>query len=42
MAMRLSFVFGASAQSWLNHQMQFDLWKIPSRRRKLKVRRVAA
>ena len=42
MAMRLSLAFGASPQSWLNHQTQFDLWKIRSRRRKLKVRRLAA
>jgi addiction module HigA family antidote len=42
MAMRLSLAFGTSPQSWLNHQTQFDLWKIRSIRRKLKVRRLAA
>jgi plasmid maintenance system antidote protein VapI len=26
MAIRLSKDFGGSPESWLNHQMQFDLW----------------
>ena len=27
MAVRLESVIGGSAESWLNHQMAFDLWK---------------
>jgi plasmid maintenance system antidote protein VapI len=26
MAIRLSKAFGTSAESWLNQQVQFDLW----------------
>ncbi len=26
MAIRLSKAFGTSAESWLKHQMQYDLW----------------
>jgi addiction module HigA family antidote len=26
MALRLSKAFGTSAESWLNQQMQYDLW----------------
>ncbi len=42
MALRLSLAFCATPESWLNHQMQFDLWKIRMRRKKLKIRRLAA
>ncbi len=27
MAIRLSHAFGTSAESWLNQQMQYDLWQ---------------
>jgi antitoxin HigA-1 len=27
MAIRLSKAFGTSAESWLNQQMQYDLWQ---------------
>ena len=42
MAMRLSIAFDTSAESWLNQQMQYDLWKERKKGRRLKVSRVAA
>ena len=39
MAIRLSIAFDTSAESWLNQQVQYDLWKA---RKKLKVKRLAA
>jgi antitoxin HigA-1 len=42
MAVRLSIAFGTSAESWLNHQMQYDLWHAEQRRKKLRVRKLAA
>jgi addiction module HigA family antidote len=42
MAVRLSIAFGTSAQSWLNLQVQFDLWQAEQRRRHLRVRKLAA
>ncbi len=41
MAIRLSMAFGTSAESWLNQQMQYDLWHA-ERRKTLKVARIAA
>jgi plasmid maintenance system antidote protein VapI len=41
MAIRLSMAFGTSPESWLNHQMQFDLWKARSAGKKLKVKRLS-
>lgn len=42
MAVRLSIAFGTSAESWLNQQVQYDLWQAEQRRRQLRVRRLAA
>lgn len=42
MAVRLSLAFGTSSESWLNQQMQYDLWHAERRRKDLKVTRVAA
>jgi addiction module HigA family antidote len=42
MAIRLSIAFGTSAESWLNQQLQFDLWQAEQRRRQLRVRKLAA
>ncbi|MGD9598800.1 MAG: HigA family addiction module antitoxin [Steroidobacteraceae bacterium] len=42
MAVRLSIAFDTTAESWLNQQMQFDLWLAEKRRKSLKVSRVAA
>ena len=36
MAVRLSKVFGGSAESWLVQQAQYDLAKVPANRMKLK------
>jgi addiction module HigA family antidote len=42
MAVRLSIAFKTSPESWLNHQMQYDLWKAQSKLKKLKVSTIAA
>jgi addiction module HigA family antidote len=42
MAVRLSIAFDTSAESWLNQQVQYDLWIAEKRRRSLKVSRLAA
>jgi addiction module HigA family antidote len=42
MAIRLSIAFGTTAESWLAQQMQFDLWKVRRRHKRLNVRRIAA
>lgn len=36
MAVRLSQVFGGSAESWLTQQVQYDLAQLPTRRIKLR------
>lgn len=42
MAVRLSIAFDTSAESWLNRQLQYDLWLAEKHRRQLRVRRLAA
>jgi len=42
MAVRLSIAFGTSSESWLNQQVQYDLWHAEQRRKKLKVKRLSA
>jgi addiction module HigA family antidote len=42
MAVRLSIAFDTSAESWLNQQVQYDLWLAEKRRKSLKVSRLAA
>ncbi len=42
MAVRLSIAFGTSAESWLNQQIQHDLWHAEQRRKHLKVMKLAA
>ena len=42
MAVRLSIAFNTSAESWLNQQVQYDLWKVERRRKKLRVKPLAA
>jgi len=42
MAVRLSIAFGTSAESWLNQQVQFELWKAEQHRKELKVERLVA
>ena len=41
MAIRLSIAFGTSAESWLNHQTQYDLWHAEQRRKQLRVSKLA-
>jgi len=42
MAVRLSIAFHTTAESWLNQQLQYDLWQAEKSRKKLKVARLAA
>ena len=42
MAIRLSIAFDTTAESWLNQQMQYDLWQAERSRRQLRVTRLAA
>lgn len=42
MALRLSLAFGTSAESWLNHQLQYDLWQVHKQRKNLQVVKFAA
>ena len=42
MAVRLSMAFDTTAESWLNQQLQYDLWRAERRRRKLRVARLSA
>jgi addiction module HigA family antidote len=41
MAVRLSMAFGTTAESWLNHQTQYDLWHAEQRREQLRVSKLA-
>ncbi len=42
MAIRLSKAFGTSAESWLNQQVQYDLWVTEKSIGKIKVERLSA
>ena len=42
MAVRLSIAFGTSSESWLNQQIQYDLWLAEKQRKNLHVMRLAA
>ena len=42
MAVRLSMAFGTSSESWLNQQLQYDLWQAEQRRKELRVKKLAA
>jgi addiction module HigA family antidote len=42
MALRLAIAFDTTAESWLSQQMQYDLWKVRLKRKKLKVKPLAA
>jgi addiction module HigA family antidote len=42
MAVRLSMAFGTSSESWLNHQVQYDLWQAEKRRKSMRVMKLAA
>ena len=42
MAVRLSIAFDTTAESWLNQQVQYDLWQVERKRKKLRVKPLAA
>ena len=42
MAVRLSIAFKTSSESWLNQQLQYDLWFAEKERKKLKVKNMVA
>ena len=42
MAVRLSIAFSTSAESWLNQQLQYDLWHAERNRRQLHVEKLSA
>ena len=42
MAIRLSQAFGGSPESWLQQQMQYDLWQAQKHRDKIAVRKFVA
>jgi addiction module HigA family antidote len=42
MAIRLSMAFNTTAESWLNQQVQYDLWHADQNRKNLHVRRLVA
>jgi antitoxin HigA-1 len=41
MAVRLSMAFETSAESWMRHQAQYDLWHAEQRRSALKVQKLS-
>jgi addiction module HigA family antidote len=41
-AVRLSIAFGTSAESWLNQQLQYDLWHAERNRARFHVARLSA
>src|SRR3954451_893004 len=42
MAVRLSLAFDTTAESWLNQQVQYDLWRAEKKRDSLRGKRLAA
>ena len=42
MAVRLSIAFDTSAESWLNQQLQYDLWHAEKSRKRLQVTKLTA
>ena len=42
MAVRLSLAFGTTAESWMNQQVQYDLWHAERKCNKLRVARLSA
>ena len=42
MAIRLSLAFETTAESWLNQQLQYDLWQADRRRKSLHVKKLVA
>jgi addiction module HigA family antidote len=42
MAVRLSIAFDTSSESWLNQQVQYDLWQAEKNRKSLHVEKLSA
>ncbi len=42
MAVRLSLAFDTTAESWMNQQVQYDLWHAERSRKKLRVAKLSA
>ena len=42
MAVRLSIAFNTTAESWLNQQVQYDLWRAEKQRKHLRVAQLSA
>ena len=42
MAVRLSLAFNTTAESWLNQQVQYDLWHAERNRKELRVAKLSA
>ena len=42
MAVRLSMAFDTTAESWMNQQIQYDLWHAEQRRKRLRVMKLSA
>ncbi len=42
MAVRLSLALNTTAESWLNQQMQYDLWHAQRNRKRLRVQKLSA
>jgi addiction module HigA family antidote len=42
MAVRLSIAFSTTAESWMNQQIQYDLWHVEQRRKRLRVMKLSA
>jgi len=42
MAVRLSIAFATTPESWLNQQLQYDLWQAERNRKTLHVKRLSA
>jgi addiction module HigA family antidote len=42
MAVRLSLAFDTTAESWMNQQVQYDLWHAERNRKKLRVSKLSA
>ncbi len=42
MAVRLSLAFGTTAESWMNQQVQYDLWHAERHRKTLRVAKLSA
>lgn len=41
-AVRLSIAFATTPESWLNQQLQYDLWQAERNRKNLRVKRLSA